>query len=117
MTEEPAAAPARRPPNRITVKDRIAIYELLQTVCRVGDDKVASYDDGWSDRAIAEKLGGKIMVAHVQYVRREMFGDLRRQAADPLQEIRDRLSKLETLVAAMVAREVKRDEPLSLFPG
>lgn len=81
--------------NSLTFKDRLRIYELLQSVC-VKDEKGTRYEPGWSDQAVAEKLG--VTFVNVQNLRAEMFGTLRTRGKAKKDTIEARLKRLEDYV-------------------
>lgn len=67
--------------NHLTIKDKLAIYDLLQAgvLAKVADG-VFRYEGEWNEKKVAdamsEALGRVVTVSNVQSVRQELFGSL-----------------------------------------
>lgn len=98
-------------PKRIaSLRERMAVLELLNKVCRTNADGFAVYADGWSDAVVAEKLGNGLTDNNVMSVRREFFGPFGRpkkpvepEEAGDLSSVLFRLAALEEKVAMLIA--------------
>jgi hypothetical protein len=90
---------APKPRRNAGFKGAIAIHAKLNQVLDQIGDGLVEYKEGYSDRKVAEELGGEVSRNSVAYVRAECFGHLKRsapQAAAPVSsDIDVRLSVLE----------------------
>jgi hypothetical protein len=86
---------------RITLKDQFAIFELLKT-CASMNGEYCEYHSGWSDEKVGQKL--KFTLIQVASVRKKLFGPLKNDSFMPYPKMLDRLSSLETQVAAIATQ-------------
>lgn len=65
---------------RSTVAQKIAIHELLKLHLVKNEDGTCEYKDDWSDSQIAQAVSKDLGPNHVQLIRIEMFGQLKRSS-------------------------------------
>jgi hypothetical protein len=86
----------------LTIKERLAVADMLRDVLVDNTDGTWSYANGWSDARVAEKVGGRTNTNHVNSVRIRAFGPLpKTRPAPDVGELSDRLSALEARLSKL----------------
>lgn len=87
----------KRPQKRASHSQAIDINDLLRKVCKTVD-KMAVYDEGWSDERVATELGlGENSVSNI---RTEKFGPLRRRDVEAAQV--DTIKNMSYMLASAI---------------
>lgn len=86
----------------LTIKERLAVADQLREVLVNNGDGTWSYAIDWSDARVAEKVGGRTNINHVNSVRIQAFGPLpKAKPAPDAGQLSDRLSALEARFAKL----------------
>lgn len=88
----------------LTIKERLAVADKLRDVLVDNGDGTWSYANDWSDARVAEKVGGRTNINHVNSVRISAFGPLPKAKPTPgVGELSARLSELEARFSKLEA--------------
>lgn len=106
MTETNGATPpSSRNHNHVPLKYQVVIAERLRALLSKADADSWKYPPDYSDTVVAAEMAFKCTAHNVSGVRLELFGKLRPTNSlkiAPLDELRERVTRLETIVAGLI---------------
>lgn len=94
---------AKGPKNSLTFTQRLAIADVLRSVCILAEDGLAAYAVGQDDSTVAAAMPFPCTVANVASVRMELIGKLRPTPVRGSPDLTARVDQLERLVYRLCA--------------